>query len=235
MGKVVIRGESARQQALKILQNGGSLDEAARATGYGRDYVRQLGAQNGIRFSKRHATNKEIAHDFLDGMTIPDLVKKYHYASSTSIYAALKAEGIPSHRKKVKETVADEERICIECETSFFCHPNSNQIFCSRACQKKNSHMRHDVARRSRKSAAIIDRGITLQKVCNRDRCQCYLCGQSIDWEDYKIINGKKYAGKRYPSIDHVVPLIHGGSHQWDNVRLAHLSCNSAKGANLIE
>jgi hypothetical protein len=33
-------------------------------------------------------------------------------------------------------------------------------------------------------------------------------------------------------SLDHVVPLSRGGSHSWENVRCAHLSCNVAKGSN---
>ena len=33
-----------------------------------------------------------------------------------------------------------------------------------------------------------------------------------------------------YPTIDHVMPLAKGGMHSWDNVRLAHHGCNSAKG-----
>ena len=40
-------------------------------------------------------------------------------------------------------------------------------------------------------------------------------------------------AGREYPTIDHVVPLVLGGKHSWTNVKLAHLSCNSAKGASV--
>ena len=52
MGKVVRRGEDARQLAIQILTDGGTLDDAARATGFCRNYVRQLGAKNGIRFPR---------------------------------------------------------------------------------------------------------------------------------------------------------------------------------------
>ena len=235
MGKVVRRGASAREQAIQILRNGGTLDEAARLTGYGRDYVRQLGAQNGIRFSKRRVSSKVIASDYVAGASIQDLVKKYNYKGPESIYAALRIEGVPYRHKKSKPVVEYEERFCIECGTSFFCHPNRNKIFCCVDCQKKNLHRRHDVIRRTKMKAAIVDRDITLQRVCSKDGCKCYLCGNSIDWEDYHIINGKKFAGKYYPSIDHIVPLTRGGLHQWENVRLAHFSCNASKGANLIE
>jgi 5-methylcytosine-specific restriction endonuclease McrA len=33
------------------------------------------------------------------------------------------------------------------------------------------------------------------------------------------------------PTLDHVVPLVAGGLHDPANVRLAHLTCNSRKGA----
>lgn len=34
------------------------------------------------------------------------------------------------------------------------------------------------------------------------------------------------------PSIDHIKPVSKGGTHTWDNVQLAHLSCNIRKGAS---
>ena len=105
MGKVVRRGASAREQAVQILRNGGSLDEAARITGYGRDYVRQLGAQNGIRFSKKRQSSQDIALDFIAGASILDLMTKYHYKSPGPIYDALKLEGVPYRHKKSKPVV----------------------------------------------------------------------------------------------------------------------------------
>lgn len=34
---------------------------------------------------------------------------------------------------------------------------------------------------------------------------------------------------KAYPSIDHIIPVSHGGTHTWDNVELAHRYCNGVK------
>lgn len=64
MGKVVRRGEEVRQQAVNILKNGGSIEEAAAATGYKRDYVRQLGAKEGIRFPRgKYGPHKTQKYD----------------------------------------------------------------------------------------------------------------------------------------------------------------------------
>ena len=51
---------------------------------------------------------------------------------------------------------------------------------------------------------------------------------------DHKYKGRYFIVGKKYPSIDHVIPLSKGGTHSWDNVKLAHFSCNSAKGASLV-
>lgn len=132
------------------------------------------------------------------------------------------------------EMPVQEMRFCKECNTVFFCDTRSNQLFCSEKCQRKNNHKKHDLVRRARKFNAIVDRDIALKDLAEKENDVCYLCGEKVDWNDYKIINGKKYTLGRYPSIDHVVPLINGGKHSWDNVRLAHIRCNSSKGAGKV-
>lgn len=62
-----------------------------------------------------------------------------------------------------------------------------------------------------------------LAEIAERDAWRCHLCGDLVDsqlsWPD-----------PMSPSLDHVVPLSLGGSHTPENVRLAHVRCNSAKG-----
>lgn len=73
---------------------------------------------------------------------------------------------------------------------------------------------------------------ITLHKVISKDSNICYICGQPCDEHDMVINEDGHYiAGNSYPSIDHVIPIAQGGTHSWDNVRLAHRGCNSKKGA----
>ena len=61
-------------------------------------------------------------------------------------------------------------------------------------------------------------------KVFERDEWVCHICSKPVDrhlpWPD-----------PASRSLDHVVALANGGAHTYDNVKLAHLGCNSRKGA----
>ena len=59
--------------------------------------------------------------------------------------------------------------------------------------------------------------------VYERDGWVCQLCGEPVDPD-------LKGPDPMCASIDHVVPLSHGGDHSMGNVQLTHLGCNSAKG-----
>lgn len=89
----------------------------------------------------------------------------------------------------------------------------------------------HELKREKRiKTNGKTDKNITLKRLYERDNGICYLCGKPCNYEDYtRSDKGAFIAGKLYPSIDHVKPLSHGGTHTWDNVRLAHMICNSLK------
>lgn len=125
----------------------------------------------------------------------------------------------------------NETRYCKKCGKPFECHPKSNQLFCTRDCQKAYHHATNDIIRRKREKEVIIDNDITLEKVAKRDHNICQICGEPVNWNDYKIVNGKKVSLGDYPSRDHIVPICKGGLHSWDNIRLAHIRCNSKKGA----
>ena len=60
MGRVIVRGEEARLHACEIVRNGGTLDDAALATEFGRDYVRQLCKQRGIEYQKKQRIYKHV-------------------------------------------------------------------------------------------------------------------------------------------------------------------------------
>ena len=69
------------------------------------------------------------------------------------------------------------------------------------------------------------DASVTLKRVIKRDGGICQLCGKTVDTTSAGRV--RLY----YPSIDHIIPLSKGGGHTWNNVQLAHMICNSRKGA----
>ena len=121
-----------------------------------------------------------------------------------------------------------EMKLC-KCCGALFISSKSSQVYCSTECMKRiNNALGKD--RRIRQIAARKRDGITLERLFNRDAGICYLCGEPCDWQDYRETEAAFIAGERYPSIDHVKALHDGGTHTWDNVRLAHRGCNTRKG-----
>ena len=127
------------------------------------------------------------------------------------------------YEKSIKQQVF---AICKECGTLFVAQ--GNRAYCSAECSR-----RHDNNHRDRRLKGVKkDYSITLRKVYEKDAGVCYLCGGMCDWDDIETRDdGTMVAGDRYPSIDHVYPISLGGTHTWDNVRLAHRWCNTVKSA----
>lgn len=124
---------------------------------------------------------------------------------------------------------------------------NAPRKYCSDVCAnnagwalKKLRYYRKGISRSSKDKSRVnrakrngeVDFSITLPKLYKRDKGVCYLCNTPVDYADSKYDgNGHYIAGNMHPSVDHVIPLASGGTHTWDNVRLAHRVCNSIKGA----
>lgn len=79
--------------------------------------------------------------------------------------------------------------------------------------------------RASRYGCSEFDDAITLKALVKRDNGICKICGKPTNESD--ITNG--HIGRLYPTLDHIIPLSKGGTHTWDNVQLAHMSCNAGK------
>ena len=115
-------------------------------------------------------------------------------------------------------------------------------MYCSERCNRKASRKRTgndgNISSRLRKYGMIDkprDR-IRLDDVIRRDGGICYLCGCETDKTDrYMTASGHYACGPKYPTIDHVKPLARGGTHTWENVRLACHACNSKKSDAWIE
>lgn len=99
----------------------------------------------------------------------------------------------------------------------------SKATFCSHAC----SHAEHNRRRKVKLKGGAVGR-VSRRIVWERDNGNCWICGKPCS---------RKYTSTDMmaPTIDHVIPISKGGSHTMDNVRLAHLICNSAKSDKLHE
>ncbi|MBF6315035.1 HNH endonuclease [Nocardia farcinica] len=64
---------------------------------------------------------------------------------------------------------------------------------------------------------------VSPRKVFERDRWKCHLCKR-------KVRRSAVVPHPLAPTIDHVIPLAKGGTHEPANCATAHYQCNSAKG-----
>jgi 5-methylcytosine-specific restriction endonuclease McrA len=67
----------------------------------------------------------------------------------------------------------------------------------------------------ARKRGAQRTEAVRLRILAERDGWRCHICG--------KLVTKKNW------SMDHLVPISKGGDHTYDNVSLAHVSCNGRR------
>lgn len=79
---------------------------------------------------------------------------------------------------------------------------------------QRERYVRNAQERRARKRSLFVER-ISLRVVYRRDGGRCGICGRPAAWHR--------------ASLDHIVPLSHGGRHEYANVQLAHRLCNSRR------
>lgn len=142
-----------------------------------------------------------------------------------------KEQKIIEKQNKLIEKENSKHRKCVRCGKEFI--RTGKEIYCSAICMRRQADSTRTHIRRMQAKSKVHD-VISLEMLYKRDRGICWLCGEATDWRD-KVTrkDGTVIVHGNYPSIDHVTPLAKGGTHTWDNVRLAHHKCNSLKGANL--
>jgi 5-methylcytosine-specific restriction endonuclease McrA len=142
------------------------------------------------------------------------------------------------------ETVEDLQRFCpvyfppcAHCGRRF-CARRSTTRFCGQTCREaaglarllaryatdpavRERSIAHAQARRATR-LGLGSKRMLLSALAERDGWTCQLCRQPLD--PATTVKALK------PSLDHVVPLSRGGSHDLSNVQLAHYACNLSKG-----
>lgn len=105
MGFVIRRGEQARQRAIKIVKNGGTFQDAASATGFCINYVRQLCKKDGVNAQFRNADRKkDKIVDLINlGYSAKEIADELGYKSPTSVYTFCRERGIKIQARKTRD------------------------------------------------------------------------------------------------------------------------------------
>jgi 5-methylcytosine-specific restriction endonuclease McrA len=118
-----------------------------------------------------------------------------------------------------RETNPTVTKQCVCCGRGFDTNFRAaRRAFCSRACARRHEKSE----RRYRKRGAFVA-PVRRADIIARDHGLCQICGEPVDLT-------ARAPAPRSPSLDHIVPLARGGTHEPGNVQLAHFLCNSLKG-----
>lgn len=162
----------------------------------------------------------------------PDYLKRWHQKNPE--YAKEWAKAHPHYgrdrSRKIRGTV-EYKRECLVCGKAFV-SPFSYALTCSKECSRFFKRNARTGRMKALKKNGELDASITLDALIKRDNEVCHICGERINREDYEYKKGYICVGASYPTIDHVVPIAKGGTHTWENVKLAHMLCNARKGAS---
>ena len=85
----------------------------------------------------------------------------------------------------------------------------------------------HALLRKERIEAAEQD-GHTEEEVILKWGTNCHICGEPIDMDAPRRVGVPDWEKSLH--LDHVIPLVKGGSHTLENVKPAHALCNIVKG-----
>lgn len=139
------------------------------------------------------------------------------------------------NRKQIRENELSKVKHCVICGNEFR-NSDARRKTCSTECANTLKKANHGLKRFRHKGGAIIDYGITLQRVYDRDKGRCWLCGELTDFNDILYTkDGHKYCGPKHPVKDHIVPIARGGDESWENIKLACWKCNKEKSDALID
>lgn len=130
-------------------------------------------------------------------------------------------KAMAQHIKKTKP------RPCKECGTVFTPEYGAKiRAYCTPECSRKHGRRLHKQKRRAMFRDAFVE-NVPYREIYERDHGICQLCGK-------RVYKRKKAPDLMAGSIDHIIPLALGGTHEMKNVQLAHCICNSLKGVKAM-
>jgi len=130
----------------------------------------------------------------------------------------------PDHPSRYKPRLARfSAGMCIRCGAWFIRDRMACDNLTSRCCSAVCNSRYHKSLRRVRKRGAYKAR-VSARYIYERDGWRCQLCRKKVD-------RRKMVPHPMAPTLDHIVPLAKGGTHEPANVWTAHYLCNCRKSA----
>lgn len=115
------------------------------------------------------------------------------------------------NRPRVSEPIRQHPpRACVTCDQMFDPGPSIVRKYCGRQC-------------RPSRSSVGVNKRATVERLARIHGWFCYLCFDPID-------AGLYWPNTKAGSVDHVLAVVKGGTDDLDNLGLACLGCNLAKG-----
>lgn len=118
---------------------------------------------------------------------------------------------------------------CLDCNVYIVCKVK-NQIRCKECRYLNNIALANQREHELRIPHRKLGDKITRKQLFIRDAGRCYICKRMT-----VLKNKGKKRDKRLATIDHVVPVSHGGTHTWTNVRNCCWQCNIKKGSKELD
>ena len=130
----------------------------------------------------------------------------------------------PAHKRQAKRSRQRDRtkqakmhtRHCAGCAEPFDTH-HTQVLYCSKDCK----HF-YTKKRRKERALPVPPRRLATQ-LMEKTNGKCGICRQPIDLE-------LRWPERSSFSIDHILPVHQGGSHQLENLQPSHLQCNMQKG-----
>lgn len=120
-----------------------------------------------------------------------------------------------------KPLVEPRKITCVICGKDFYSKA-SKVMTCSDHCRRQRTTQLRNRRYRHLQKIGKFDESVTLENVFKKYNGICQICGKALSFD-------ASVTGDEYPSVDHIIPLSKGGTHEWDNVQLLCRKCNYIK------